>query len=92
MANTDPEENKPGKAPSEQRTSTPEMFNGNLIIGERHMDVDVDHATKGTRCGLAQGSEPVNRGSLQLPHDSCRGLHRPRRHGIAERGGLQADA
>ena len=67
------------------------MSHRDPICAHGHMDALFDHVAQSARFGTPQRRQPADRSPLQLPAGAHRSLRRPRRHGLAERSGLQAD-
>lgn len=55
MVNANAEADKSHQAPTQQRTSTPKMFNRNVIILNCDMDSHLSDVAKGPRLRAAQG-------------------------------------
>jgi hypothetical protein len=90
MVDADVEAHKSHQAPSQQRTSTPEMFDRNSVIVDRYMDSDFHNVSQGPGCRTAQGLESSDRSSIQLSTSTYRSIHCTCGHGITERGRIQA--
>lgn len=53
------EANQPHQAPTQQRTTTPKVFNRNIILSKCYLDLDVNHAAQSTRIRPTQRSKPA---------------------------------
>jgi hypothetical protein len=82
MVNTNPQEDKPSQATTQQRTTAHKVSDRNTFWYKCYVVAMFHHGTKGPGFGTAQGLQPTGRSFVQLPAYPHRGIRRTRRHGF----------